>query len=125
MIVGDKGKVCLPGTKKIAKLLGLHTSGKGAFEGNFSGLSLSMKDSFGKKDFIIQVPAINYDNRVWLEQFHNPYCAREINTTVNNEIQMEFPGFPYFFPVDRICDAIKSTLQYFTIQYSQPISATC
>lgn len=115
----------LPGTRKLVKILGLHTKGAGAFEGNYSGLNFLMKDSLGKKDFVIQVPAINYDNRVWLEQFHNPYCAKEISTNDKNEINMQFPGFPFFFPVERICDAIKSTLQYFTIQYNMPISATC
>ena len=113
----------LPGTKKIVKLLGLHTNGAGTFSGNYSGLNLQMKDSLGKKDFVIQVPAINYDNRVWLEQFHSPYFARELNTTANNEVKMEFPGFPYFFPVERILQAIKSTLQYFTVEYSLPAQA--
>jgi hypothetical protein len=108
----------LPETKKLVKLLNLHRgSGSSLFSGNFSGLNFSMKESFGKKNFTFQVPSINYDDRVWLEQFNSPYFASKLVTN-GGTIEMEFSGFPFFFPTDRICQAVKSTLQYFSIHYA-------
>ena len=109
----------LPGTKKIVKLLGLQSSRQaGRFSANFSGLGVQMSESFGKKNFVLKVPSISYDDRVWLEQFNSPYFARKLSTSGNGTIEMEFPGFPFFFPADRICQAVKSTLQYFTVHYA-------
>ncbi len=108
----------LPGTKKIVKLLGLHSNKSGgSFSGDFDGLGVSMREDFGKKTVTLKVPSITYDDRVWLEQFNNPYFVKRVNTHGNNTIEMEFPGFPMFFPTERLCHVVKSTLHYFMVQY--------
>lgn len=109
----------LPGTKKIAKILGLQSSGK-QFKGVCSGIGVELEDAFFKKVIKLTVPQITYDDMVWLEQYHHDYFAKDVKAS-SNVITMEFPGFPSIYPIDRTCDMINKAIKYFNTHYFQDL----